>query len=161
MRRPYRVAFMYSSSTWFGLKSPEMPAKRYTSVSPTVLRTVTVFPMVRAAMAASGPAWVVMVSLSSRVPDVVHAAAVDGEHLGSDPSRLGRREERDGIGDVLGPADAPDHRPRRHGREVGLRPAGGGHVGEDEARRDRVHRHTMRPELEGEAARQNDHRGFG
>ena len=53
MRRPYRVAFMYSSSTWFGLKSPEMPAKRYTSVSPTVFRTVTVFPMVRAAIASA------------------------------------------------------------------------------------------------------------
>src|SRR5919112_1186282 len=44
MRSLYGVPAMTSLSTWFGLKSPVMPANRYTSDSPTVLENVTESP---------------------------------------------------------------------------------------------------------------------
>src|SRR5215217_2169024 len=45
MRFLYGVRFMISSLTWFGLKSPVMPANRYTSDSPTVLLDETLSPI--------------------------------------------------------------------------------------------------------------------
>src|SRR5919112_2277043 len=47
MRSLYGVPAMTSLSTWFGLKSPVMPANRYTSDSPTVLENVTESPTSR------------------------------------------------------------------------------------------------------------------
>src|SRR5215207_6266549 len=47
MRSLYGVPPMISLLTWFGLKSPVMPANRYTSDSPTVLENVTESPTSR------------------------------------------------------------------------------------------------------------------
>src|SRR3712207_3285157 len=47
MRSLYGVTPMISLLTWFGLKSPVMPANRYTSDSPTVLENVTESPTSR------------------------------------------------------------------------------------------------------------------
>src|ERR687898_3598894 len=47
MRSLYGVPDMTSLLTWFGLKSPVMPANRYTSDSPTVLENVTESPTSR------------------------------------------------------------------------------------------------------------------
>src|ERR687893_751176 len=45
MRSLYGVPPIISLFTWFGLKSPVMPANRYTSDSPTVLENVTESPI--------------------------------------------------------------------------------------------------------------------
>src|SRR5262245_43248816 len=143
---------MYSSSTWFGLKSPEMPAKRYTSVSPTVLRTVTVLPRVRAAIAvAASVRAVIVLSSSSWVSDEVHPSAVHVENLGSHEPGFGRREERTRVRNVLGLSVPANHRTRRERLEVGLGAPRPGHVGEDEPRRDRVNGDPMRSQLQREA----------
>src|SRR5215208_8319849 len=47
MRSLYGVPPMISLLTWLGLKSPVMPANRYTSDSPTVLENVTESPTSR------------------------------------------------------------------------------------------------------------------
>src|SRR5262249_24017444 len=120
---------MYSSSTWLGLKSPEMPAKRYTSVSPTVLRTLTVLPSVRAAIAVAASVRAVIIVPASWMADVVHPAPVHGEDLRGDNPGLGRRQERDRVRDILGLSVPANHRPRRQRLEVGLGAPRPGHVG--------------------------------
>ena len=47
----------------------------------------------------------------SRVSDVVHPPAIHRESLRGDEAGGGRDQERDGIRDIVGLADPPDHRP--------------------------------------------------
>src|ERR687895_92337 len=54
MRSLYGVPAMTSLLTWFGLKSPVMPANRYTSDSPTVLENVTASPTSRGMALSTG-----------------------------------------------------------------------------------------------------------
>src|SRR5918997_487243 len=54
MRSLYGVPPMTSLLTWFGLKSPVMPANRYTSDSPTVLENVTASPTSRGMALSTG-----------------------------------------------------------------------------------------------------------
>src|SRR5207244_10917356 len=87
--------------------------------------------------------------------DVVHAPAVHGEHLRGDEARLRRGEKGDGVRDVVRVADASHHRALADlldgGREL-LRVATG-HVGGEEARRDRIDRDAVVTEIHGELLR--------
>ena len=97
--------------------------------------------------------------------DVIRPATVDGEHLGRDPSRLGRGQERDGSRDLFGFADpAHDGDAREachHLLPLGIGPTTLGHVGAGQARRHRVHRDALGPEFQREATGQDVDVGLG
>ena len=96
--------------------------------------------------------------------DVIHAASVDCNHLRRKEAGLRRGEKSHGVRDVFGNARAPDHGCVTHalqqGFVFGLRAALPDQVGEDEARRDRVHSDAVRPEFHREPPRQRDHGCF-
>src|SRR5919112_3244741 len=85
MRSLWGVPAMTSLLTWFGLKSPVMPANRYTSDSPTVLENETESPTSRgiARCAASSGSVLLCTYYSFRfqVFDLPSPVAQLGEHL--------------------------------------------------------------------------------
>src|SRR5689334_7905117 len=96
--------------------------------------------------------------------DIVHAAAVHGQHLCGDPARFGGSEKRYRVGDVLWLSDAAEH---RFGGETlfGRGPIAGAaaalcQVGADEAGRYRVYGDVVRAKLHGEALGQYRDLGF-
>src|SRR5512132_148620 len=81
MRCLYGVLRMKSSSQWLGPRSPVIPAKRYTSDSPTVLRIVAFLPTCSAANASLAADVIVPLSLLSARPAEELAADDDALDL--------------------------------------------------------------------------------
>src|SRR5205809_1440122 len=87
-------------------------------------------------------------------------AAVHCDDLARDVARLVRREEHGEGGDLFRPADAP-HRDPLPDLLRGDADEGPAHVGLDQPRRDRVHRHAVAGQLAGERARERIHASLG
>src|SRR5918998_436504 len=85
MRSLYGVPAMTSLLTWFGLKSPVMPANRYTSDSPTVLENVTESPISSGMARSTAPSVSVLLctynSFRFQVFDFLLTVAQLGEYL--------------------------------------------------------------------------------
>src|SRR5215204_4254305 len=129
---------MITLFTWLGLKSPVMPAKRYTSDSPTVLENVTESPTSRGMVFSASPLLCTLYSF--RLWLVGHQVVGEEDHQGDDHEEHnvdGYRldlaaSSEDGVGLLSARTgqprfcdDAPDPLP------LGLRdaPKGGTHVG--------------------------------
>src|SRR5919112_5957151 len=87
---------MISLFTWFGLKSPVMPANRYTSDSPTVLENVTESPTCNGMVFWASPLLCTHYPFRLELADLLGPVAQLGEYLLGVLAELGRQDAQRG-----------------------------------------------------------------